>query len=380
MDAIAHRAGAPRPGRLTTLLLVVLLAVLAVGPAAPALAAPDDEVVTVEAALSGSVVAVRDATGALSPVHYLGVESPADGQQYHDEARLANGARVEGRPALLRRVGPDRLADGARVRHVFVLGDGATPEAPGEPVAAALLAEGKIWRVADAANDLDGHYRELEAGARLAGDGVWAGYGPTASPDYFGALPPRREGPAQTVRVAPVIAPAPFGTPWFGVRVERRLDPTMAAVVELGAPWGWVFQVLRDDGVQVVFERLPRPVGGFFSPDLNVVGINGRFAESDPKAVAAAIVHETSHARDFYAGEPMRTLEGCFQTEIRAYHAEAEAWLHFYGPAGKQPAIDDLDDGLNELLRMYLNDRPRIEGSVRRLYGSQCARIAAQAG
>ena len=361
------------------LLAVLLLVHSAFGSARFALAAPDDEEATVLEALSGSVIALSDVSGQPSPVHYLGVESPALGQRYHDEARLANAARVVGKRVLLRKSGADRLADGARARHVFILEGGATAENPGSPVAASLLAEGQVWRVSEGV-DLDDWYRELEAGARLARAGLWEHYSPSSNPAYFAPLPPR--GGAEVPRpaaAAPVaIAPAPFGTPWYGVRADRRLYPPLEAISGLGEPWRWVFSALRDNGVHAVFERVPHNVGGFFTPDLNAVGINARFAYSDPKAVAAALVHETSHARDYYAGEPMRTLEGCFQTEIRAYHTQAEAWLAFYGPGGKQPAVDDLDEGLNDLLLLFQRDRGRIEETVRRLYERQCMRIASR--
>jgi endonuclease YncB( thermonuclease family) len=375
----------PRPGLesrdehpLRLLLTVVLVLVVLFPGARPAAASQSDEAV-VTAALSGSVIAVRDSSGTVSPVHYVGVESPADGQRFHAEAREANAALVVGKRVLLRRAGRDRLADGARVRHVFVLADETTAENPGHPIAATLLADGQVWRVTDA-HDLDPWFRELEAGARLSRGGLWAHYAPVPNPEYFGSLPavgtatllPRRPPPALG------ISPAPFGTPWFGVRVEHRAYPSMAALVELGDPWSWVIPVLRDHGVQVLFAQAPHIVGGYFSPDMNLVAINARFAESDPRAVAAAIVHESVHVRDYYAGEPVRTLEGCFQTEIRAYHAEAEAWLSYYGPGGKQPAADDLEQLLNDLTLIYRTDRPLIEQAVRRVYERQCVAIASR--
>ena len=152
----------------------------------------------------------------------------------------------------------------------------------------------------------------------------------------------------------------------------------MAAIAELGEPWSWVFAVLRDHGVRVTYEPLWRNVGGFFAPEPNLVVLSDRYTSSDPKAVAAALIHEASHARDYYGGEPIGTLEGCYQTEIRAYHTQAEAWLRFYGPGGKQPAMDELDRSLNDVLRIYSNDRGRIERVVRQTYSQQCTRIASK--
>lgn len=377
MDWVSHGVRAPQARRFGPVFsAIVLLLTALIGPS-PALAADDDEEGLVESALSGSVIAVRDPAGAVAAVHYLGVEAPAQGQPYHEEARLANAALVEGRRVVLRRSASDRLADGARVRHVFLL-EGAADQELGDPVAARLLAEGHAWRVTDAANEIDGGYQELEGRARLAGLGVWSRYAPTPYPDYFGALPARRDGDQAPAGVATSarVAPAPFGIPWFGVRVDRRLDAVMGVVDELGERWAWVFPTLRDNGVQVVLEPLPPWVGGFFAPDANLVGINASLDESDPQAVATAVIHEASHVRDYFAGEPMRTLEGCFQTEIRAYHTQAEAWLRLYGPDGKQPAADDFEQGLNDLLQAYREDRARIELTVRQRYARQCARIA----
>ena len=360
-------------------LLAIVLVFVPLFPVAPRAVASEGEEVVVAAALSASVIAVRDASGAVTPVHYLGVESPAGGQRFHEEAREANAARVVGRRVLLRRAGQDRLADGARVRHVFVLADGTTPDNPGQPIAATLLAEGLVWRVADS-HDLDSWFRELEAGARLSRAGLWTHYAPVPYPDYFGSLPGLGTASLMPSRPPPAlgISPAPFGMPWFGVRAEHRVYPSMAALAELGDPWSWIFPALRDNGVQVLFAQVPHIVGGYFSPDVNVVAINARFAGSDPRAVAAAIVHETVHVRDYYAGEPVRTLEGCFRTEIRAYHAEAEAWLRYYGPGGKQPAADDLEQLLNDLALIYRTDRPLIEQAVRRVYERQCVGIASR--
>jgi len=374
----ATRPGARPTGGLVRLLFAAVLALSTLSSAPAALAGADDEEAIVAAALSGSVIAVLDANGNLSPVHYLGVEAPADGQGYHEDARLANSTRVQGKHVLLRRVGPDRLADGARVRHVFVLEGGATDDNPGQPVAASLLAEGQLWRVADPADDLDGWYRQLEAGARATEVGIWALYTPVPVAAYFGTLPLRRPvESAQSPTSNPLaIAPAPVGTPWSGVRADRRLYQPMAALAELGDTWSWVLPALRDNDVQVVLGRLPYRVGGYFAPEPNIVVVDVRFAQSDPKALAAAIVHETTHVRDYYSGEPVKTLEGCFQTEIRAYSNQAEAWLRFYGPEGKHPVVDELDQNLNDLLVVFLKDRTQIERSVRQLYERQCARVA----
>src|SRR5688572_21753807 len=103
----AHRS-ACRPARgfgtggacwLRLLLTVVLALLVPLAGARPTAAAQAEQVVVI-AALSGSVIAVRDADGSISPVHYLGVEAPAGGQRFHEEAREANAARVVGKPVL----------------------------------------------------------------------------------------------------------------------------------------------------------------------------------------------------------------------------------------------------------------------------------------
>jgi hypothetical protein len=105
--------------------------------------------------------------------------------------------------------------------------------------------------------------------------------------------------------------------------------------------------------------------------------VNTRWQNSDPKAIAALIVHESKHLQDDLDGFDPHTVEGCYEFEVRAFTQQTLAWQEMYGQNGKANPRDDLDAELNAWLLVYRRGPGELEKRVRQVYekAQACAKV-----
>jgi hypothetical protein len=162
------------------------------------------------------------------------------------------------------------------------------------------------------------------------------------------------------------------------LRADRALGPVLDALEESGAQP--VIEALVKADADIVFAPLPRDAQGrtrefarytsvgVYGPIKRTIALSAAVQGGDPKALATLIVHEGTHLKDDLAGADKRTMEACFQFEIRAFTQQALAWQGFYGPGGKADPKDDLDAWLNSWLATYRAGPTELEKRVRDAY------------
>ena len=156
------------------------------------------------------------------------------------------------------------------------------------------------------------------------------------------------------------------------IRADRTMAGTLDALEASGA--GPVIEGLLKADVEIVFGPLPEKEyarytsRGVVEPLRRTIIVNAALQQSDPKAIAALIVHEGTHLKDDLAGADKRTVESCFQFEVRAFAQQAQAWQTFYGPDGKEQPRDVLDVWLNSWLETYRHGPSELDKRVREFY------------
>ena len=181
-------------------------------------------------------------------------------------------------------------------------------------------------------------------------------------------------GEGAAVRASALAAREAGGAPPLRARIraDRALAGTLDALESSGA--GGVIDGLLKADAEVVFGPLPakehaRYVSrGVVEPLRRTIVINAVLEHGDPKALAALVVHEGTHLKDDLAGAEKRTMEACFQFEIRAFAEQARAWQAFYGPNGKAQPKDEFDAWLNSWLATYRQGPSELDKRVREFY------------
>ena len=183
-----------------------------------------------------------------------------------------------------------------------------------------------------------------------------------------------RYGPGGAVSASAVAERATGSAPPLRTRIrsERAMAGTLDALEGSGA--GPVIDGLLKADAEVVFGPLPEKEyarytsRGVVEPLRRTIVINARLRQSDPKALAALVVHEGTHLKDDLAGAEKRTLEACFQFETRAFVQQAQVWQTFYGPNGKDQSEDELEVWLNSWLATYRQGPTELDKRVREFY------------
>lgn len=206
---------------------------------------------------------------------------------------------------------------------------------------------------------------------------------PTALPgtDLTSAF--TRQSPPSTVAQSPAVsassvsttAPTAFRTRIrLGEGVSKSIDALEEA--KLIDP----LQTILDSDTDIAFGPLPENVharysriGGGGASAIRSIVVSSRWAQSDPKAIATLIVHEARHLADDLAGVDPRSLDGCFQFEVRAFKEQVVAWETFYGIKGKAQPKDELDSELNAWQSVERRGPGEIEKRVRQLYAKACS-------
>ena len=141
-----------------------------------------------------------------------------------------------------------------------------------------------------------------------------------------------------------------------------------------------MLNVIAQTDTEITFGDLPEHVHARYSrigrgprqPPTRTIVVNNRWRNSDPKALATIIAHEAKHLEDDLAGADVRTPEGCFNFEFRAFTEQALIWQGYYGRDGKARPQDDLDVELNSWLEAHQKGPAELEQRVRQLYSKAC--------
>jgi hypothetical protein len=115
------------------------------------------------------------------------------------------------------------------------------------------------------------------------------------------------------------------------------------------------------------------------STTTGAVVIDPALLVADPRAVAALLAHEATHAHDDVYGEQadadrrLSAVRGCMVGELRARLAELEVWQQFYGPGGKPQPAHEYEADLNDELARYVAAPRQYAADARKDHRRQCA-------
>ncbi|MCL4533714.1 MAG: hypothetical protein M1370_00945 [Bacteroidetes bacterium] len=158
-----------------------------------------------------------------------------------------------------------------------------------------------------------------------------------------------------------------------------RIDPALRRPLDIlyGSKVGrHLVEIIEENHVPVVMEQsdnVTRPAyfqyfkkGGEVFSESASIHLNTRWYGSDPKALAAILAHEATHADIFFT----RVVPGgdelpCPDEERQAYSTGAQLWQELYGPRGKLTPADDLDRELN--LELRYRDTPDFTRAIERV-------------
>lgn len=173
----------------------------------------------------------------------------------------------------------------------------------------------------------------------------------------------------------------PAGSYRSRVRAEADLLTAIDALEWAGRRE--LLDVLAESQLEVSFGDLPERIRGRYlrdatrpleRPERRIV-INSSLRGADPAILATLVSHEAAHARDDLQGRYREELEACIDFEGRALREQALVWRTLAGPRGRQPAASDVEDELNEWLRLTADSGDAFESRVRRLYLASCLEV-----
>ena len=164
------------------------------------------------------------------------------------------------------------------------------------------------------------------------------------------------------------------------VDVHRRLVPAWEALLAVterdGTPHGAAYELTaREAGVRIMLVAgLARGQAGYYRAH-RVVGVDPSLLPEDPRAVAAILAHELTHAAQHAAARRGTSPTDCFEAETDAFERQAVVWLLSW-PEGGLPERTDVERELSLVARTYQDAGP---AGIRRLvetsppYRERCA-------
>jgi hypothetical protein len=171
-----------------------------------------------------------------------------------------------------------------------------------------------------------------------------------------------------------VLAGYPPGPPLYlgplirATELEQavRLLEAEPALAHIAAP-------LRTYQVPIDFGPLPAGAAASFHLRRNEITVSDRYRSSDPRALAAVLAHEATHAAQYWR-RPEPTIGGikCYAWELEAFEAEITVWTTFFGSNGKPSPSDELERGLNALARFFHQDQDGFRRALRAAYAENC--------
>ena len=181
--------------------------------------------------------------------------------------------------------------------------------------------------------------------------------------------------PSAGGNAAAVPATGPLRT---RMRVDRQLWDAVDALESterLGS-----LNAVVDSGAEVGFGSLPEGVHARYMrtsqratrASVRQIIVSTRWRAADPRALATIIAHEAKHLEEDVAGVEVRSFDACVQFEVRAFAEQSVIWQTFYGPSGKMPPQNELEEELNAWLAVYRRGPSELDRQVRELYAREC--------
>jgi hypothetical protein len=165
------------------------------------------------------------------------------------------------------------------------------------------------------------------------------------------ALPPG--GPGQAV-LAPIAG--------YTIMADRALWPALQVLQAL--QHSWTLQALTNTGTRIEWALMMPEAAGAYQPSRSLIVVNVRWYRSDPRALAATIEHEAKHVADLASGMDVDSPGGCVATEVNAFREEAKTWGELVGPAGKPGPRDELETSLNFKLSFLQQSPDAIQNLI----------------
>ena len=155
------------------------------------------------------------------------------------------------------------------------------------------------------------------------------------------------------------------------VDVHRRLMPAWEALLAVterdGTPHGAAYELIaREAGVRIMpIAGLARGRAGYYRGH-RVVGVDPSLLAEDPRAVAAIVAHELTHAAQHSAARRGTGPTDCFEAEADAFERQAIVWLLSWTEGGL-PERTDIERELTLVARTY---QERGRDGIHRLLGA----------
>lgn len=168
----------------------------------------------------------------------------------------------------------------------------------------------------------------------------------------------------------------PFRTPSGGtIQIDARLVPAMTVLlgVEQARP---LIDALARGGIRVEVADLDE--WGHYQSSAQAIRIDVTLVGADPRAVAALLAHEASHARGDVDGivereeQTLGEVQECVADEHRATVTELQVYQQLFGPLGKQPPANAYEEQVNDQLAQYRASPDAFRASAPREHGAQC--------
>lgn len=151
------------------------------------------------------------------------------------------------------------------------------------------------------------------------------------------------------------LRPLPADSPYLRIDPGLRGPMDILYATKVGRH---LVEIIQENHVPVLMEQsdsIKRPAyfqyfkaGGEIFGESASIHLNSHWYRSDPKALAAILAHEGTHAEIFFTRVIPNDEElTCVEEEQEAYSAGAQLWQEMYGPRGKLKPSDDLDRELN---------------------------------
>src|SRR5262245_51354349 len=159
--------------------------------------------------------------------------------------------------------------------------------------------------------------------------------------------------------VAPGVEVAPRAA--AGLRILRRTPEVR-----------YLADTAGDHRVPIRAAQLDRGRFGGYSFQDRTIYLPDRVLDADPRALAATLAHELTHAWEHSQGLAPPSGAGCFEAELRAFRNQAAVWERLYGPRGKEKPSDELEAEHNEVQRLLREDLDGLKARLVNRYGDQC--------
>lgn len=155
-------------------------------------------------------------------------------------------------------------------------------------------------------------------------------------------------------------------------RCLSKIDPKVIPALQLMVDSPYIDIALTLTSLQIFFQ----PLKGYYAitypyPFINQMNLASDLKDVDPKALAAVLIHEGTHLKDYRGGLPIVTShEACIESEVRAFDNEVRMWRYFY-PNGINNPQSQLEVELNNMLTDWSNNPWAFNQVVRKTYSER---------